>query len=104
MNLTAREIADRLVDDATALRLTLLILLLRPPAAGALRGVTWLVAGAALVLPPLARQSWTWLMLAALVLVRLVQDWPLADNHIYLLAYWCFGLGLCMRVPGPLAA
>ena len=29
---------------------------------------------------------------------RLAADWPLSDNHIYLLAYWCLGVGLCLRV------
>ena len=81
-----------------ALRLTLLILLLRPPSDEAVRGLTWLVAGAAVAVPSLARASWIWLVLALLVLARLVQDWPLSDNHIYLLGYWCLGLGLCLSV------
>jgi len=102
MTLTVRAIAERLTDDATSLRLTLLILLLRPPAPGAVRGLTWLVAGLAIAVPGLARSAWTWLALAALVFARLVQDWPLSDNHIYLLGYWCLGLGLCLLVPAPM--
>jgi hypothetical protein len=101
---TLRAIADRLIDEATPLRLTLLILLLRPPAEGALRGLTWLVAGLAVALPPLARSAGLWLTLAGLVLGRLILDWPLADNHIYLLAYWCLGIGLCLLMPSPFAA
>jgi hypothetical protein len=104
MKVTARAIADRLTDEVTPLRLTLLILLLRPPGEGAVRGLTWLVAGLAVALPPLARSSLTWLALAGLVFVRLVLDWPLADNHIYLLGYWCLGVGLCLIVPSPFAA
>ena len=104
MRETARAIADRLTDEATPLRLTLLILLLRPPGGGFVRGLTWLAAGLAVALPPLARSSLTWLGLAGLVLARLVLDWPLSDNHIYLLGYWCLGVGLCLRVSSPFAA
>jgi hypothetical protein len=104
MKSIAGVIADRLTDDATPLRLTLLILLLRPPAEGPVRGLTWLVAGLALVLPPVSRRPAVWLTLAGLVVARLVLDWPLSDNHIYLLAYWCLGVGLCLLVSSPVAA
>ena len=101
MRPTTRTIADRLLDDATPLRLTLLILLLRPPGEGLVRGLTWLGAGLALVFPALTRSGWTWLGVAALVGMRLVRDWPVSDNHIYLLAYWSLGLGLCLLVAQP---
>ena len=29
--------------------------------------------------------------------------WPLADNHIYLLAYWCLAIGLALAAPAPAA-
>jgi hypothetical protein len=38
---------------------------------------------------------------ALLVGVRIADDWPLADNHIYLLAYWCLAVALAMRNPNP---
>jgi hypothetical protein len=104
MKSIAGAIADRLTDDATPLRLTLLILLLRPPAEGPVRGLTWLVAGLALALPPISRRPAVWLTLAGLLLVRLVLDWPLSDNHIYLLTYWCLGVGLCLLLTSPFAA
>ena len=66
--------------------------------------MTWLAAALALALPPLARSSAMWLTLAALVFARLIVDWPLADNHIYLLGYWCLGVGLCLAVPSPVTA
>ena len=93
--------AERLLDETTALRLTLLILLLRPPGEGLLRGLTWLVAGLALALPSLTRSAGVWLLLAGLVFARLIDDWPLSDNHIYLLGYWCLGLGLCLLLSSP---
>ncbi|HET7220972.1 MAG TPA: hypothetical protein VFJ02_23120 [Vicinamibacterales bacterium] len=99
-----RTIADSVLDPQLPLRLTLLILVLRPSAEGVVRGSTWLVACAALVIPPLARSSALWLTLSVLVMVRLIHDWPLADNHIYLLAYWCLGIGLCLRVPASVPA
>ena len=34
---------------------------------------------------------------AALVFVRIADDWPLADNHIYLLAYWTLAIALALR-------
>ena len=34
---------------------------------------------------------------AALVSVRIADDWPLADNHIYLLAYWTLAIALALR-------
>ena len=98
MSTIAHRVAEALADQTTALRLTLLVLVLRPPAAGALRGLTWLVAGVALVVPAVARAAVVWFVLAALVAARLVVDWPLADNHIYLLGYWCLGIGLCLGV------
>ena len=54
-----------------------------------------LVTGAWLRAPAL------WLALAALVAVRVVVEWPLPDNHIYLLAYWCLGIALALRFADP---
>jgi hypothetical protein len=104
MTWNTRAIAERLIDEVTPLRLTLLILLLRPPGEGVLRGFTWLVAGLAIVLPALVRSPQIWWALSGLVIARLVLDWPLSDNHIYLLAYWCLGVGLCLMVSSPFAA
>jgi hypothetical protein len=84
------------VDRALPLRLTLLVLVLRPPGDGSLKAATWLVAGAALVFPALTLSSLTWLALTLLVAARVVFDWPLADNHIYLLAYWCLAVTLAL--------
>ena len=99
-----RRIADGLIDEWTPLRLTLIILLLRPPGEGTLRGLTWLAAALALALPPLTRSSLIWLTLGGLVFARVIADWPLADNHIYLLGYWCLGLGLCLAARRPVSA
>ena len=39
-----------------------------------------------------------------LIAVRIAGDWPLSDNHIYLLAYWCLAIGLASAAPLPAAA
>jgi hypothetical protein len=84
-----------------ALRLTLVGLLLRPMG-------PWFVRAPLLLLPMLALTSNAWLRapalwfaLAGLVAGRIVVEWPLPDNHIYLLAYWCLGVGLALRFGDP---
>ena len=78
------------------LRLTVIILLLRP------MGPWWIgpflsaVAVLALVFPRVLFAPGTWFGLAFLTVVRIIEDWPLADNHIYLLAYWCLAIGLAL--------
>jgi hypothetical protein len=88
---------------ALALRLTLLGLLLRPVGGWALRPLILLIAAAGLAIPPLLQRSSLWLALAALTGLRVALDWPLADNHAYLLAYWCLAIGLALgaRDAGP---
>jgi hypothetical protein len=82
------------VDETLALRVTLLLMLVRPPGDELLRGATWAVAAAALALPALVHAPGIWLGLAALMGVRLALEFPLADNHLYLLAYWCLAIAL----------
>jgi hypothetical protein len=78
-------------------RLTAIELLLRPMGPWFIKPVILLLAGLALIFPKVARAPATWLALALLVAGRLVADWPLPDNHIYLLAYWCLAAGLALR-------
>ena len=79
------------------LRLTAIELLLRPMGPWFIKPVILLLAGLALILPRVLRASLTWFALALLVAGRLIADWPLPDNHIYLLAYWCLAAGLALR-------
>lgn len=81
-----------------ALRLTLLELLLRPVGPFWLRPAALALAGAGLVLPGLLRRRWLWATLALLSAVRVIADWPLADNHAYLLCYWCTAVFLAHQV------
>ena len=43
------------------------------------------------------------MLVAVLVAIRIVYVWPLSDNHIYLLAYWCLAVGLALSGPIPAA-
>ena len=43
------------------------------------------------------------MLVAALVAARIAFVWPLSDNHIYLLAYWCLAIGLALSGPAPAA-
>ncbi len=86
------------------LQLTGVTLLLRP-----LDDSWWVgplalaVACVAVVVPAVRRAPVTWLVLAALSGARVMLVWPLADNHHYLLAYWCLAIGLALSGPAPAA-
>ena len=79
-----------------ALRLTAIDLLLRPMGPWGVRPLILAIAGLALLLPRVLRAPATWYALAGLVTARVVADWPLPDNHIYLLAYWCLAVALAL--------
>jgi hypothetical protein len=80
----------------TALRLTAIALLLRPMGPWYVLPFILCLAALAIVLPTVLRTPVTWLALAVLVGVRILDDWPLADNHIYLLGYWCLAVALAL--------
>ncbi len=84
-----------------AARLSLADLALRPIGVGWLRPGLLALAVLGLVLPSLAKHPGFWLALAALTAFRVVWTWPLADNHAYLLAYWCLALAVSTREVDP---
>jgi hypothetical protein len=84
-----------------ALRLTLVLLLLRPIGTGWLRPAILALAVAGLVWPGALRRPALWLALAALAGWRVIAGWPLGDNHAYLLVYWCLAIGLAHLAPEP---
>jgi hypothetical protein len=81
----------------TALRLTAIALLLRPMGPWFVRPGILGLAALVLVSPRLLRTPAVWAAMSALVAVRIVDDWPLADNHIYLIAYWTLAVALSLR-------
>lgn len=86
-----------------ALRLTAVELLLRPLGPWATKPVALGLAALALLFPRVLRAPATWLALAGLVAASIAVDWPLPDNHIYLLAYWCLAAGLALGARQPRA-
>jgi hypothetical protein len=60
-----------------------------------------ILASAVLVLisPRALRSPLVWSGLTLLVAIRIAEDWPLADNHIYLLCYWMLAIALSLRAP-----
>jgi hypothetical protein len=79
-----------------ALRLTLLDLLLKPIGDWWLRPLLLGLAAGGLLIPRFRRERSLWWLLAALAAIRVLVDWPLPDNHAYLLAYWLFAIALSL--------
>jgi hypothetical protein len=79
-----------------ALRLTLLDLLLRPVGVGAVRPLVLALAAAGLLIPGRQRSPALWLGLAGLLGLRVALDWPLGDNHAWLLFYWCLAAAIAL--------
>jgi hypothetical protein len=78
----------------SVLTLTAVILLLRPLDVWWIAPFVLAAACLSLALRGVRRAPATWLLLALLVAIRVAVVWPLSDNHVYLLAYWCLALGL----------
>lgn len=98
-NLLRRHVGPLAID--LALRLTLLDLLLRPIGNWALRPVFLGIAVIAMIRPGWLRHPLPWLALALLAGARVLLDWPLADNHAYLLGYWCLAAALALASADP---
>lgn len=78
------------------LRLTSLLILLRPLDVWWI--TPWLLVGAAgaLLSSRLRTSPITWAAAAVLIGARIAVVWPLADNHIFLLAYWCLAIAIAL--------
>jgi len=85
-------------------RLASIDLLLRPMGPWPVRAAILVLAAAGLLSRRVLVAPITWLALTVLVTARLVAEWPLPDNHIYLLAYWCLGAALALALPDPAGA
>jgi hypothetical protein len=80
----------------SVLTLTAIILLLRPLDVWWIAPFVLAAACLSLLSRSVRRAPITWLLVALLVAARIVVVWPLSDNHIYLLAYWCLAIGLAL--------
>lgn len=90
------------VPDAV-LTLTAIILLLRPLDFSWVAPLVLAAACLSLVLRAVRRAPITWVVVSALVATGIAFAWPLPDNHIYLLSYWCLAIGLALSAPIPAA-
>jgi hypothetical protein len=79
-------------------RLTLLALLFTHIGSWHIRPIVLLLAGYGLLAPGAYKSPLLWLSLAGLTGWRVLYDWPFADNHAYLLVYWCLALAIAMSV------
>lgn len=88
---------------ALALRMTAVLLLLRPQGPPVVQVAQLGIAALMLFGSGLLLRTDVWFSTAAVVAMRIAWDWPLADNHIYLLAYWCLAIALALGAPNPAA-
>lgn len=79
-----------------SLRLTLLDLLLRPVGDVTVRPLTIAFAALGLLITGQLRSKLIWVPLAVLTGLRVLLDWPLPDNHAYLLFYWCLAVTIAL--------
>jgi len=79
-----------------ALQFTLLDLLLRPIGSWYIRPVILTLACLGLVSNRVRCVPAVFAALALLAAFRIYDDWPLADNHAYLLAYWLFAAAIAL--------
>lgn len=78
-------------------RLTLILLLLYGGNDWYTRLPLSIAAIAGLVVPALARAYGFWFFCGALALAGCARDWATADNHKYLIGYWCLAFALFHR-------
>jgi len=81
--------------------LTLLLVLLHSDDAWYIRVPAGIFALAGFFVPNLIRNAGFWLMLSLLSMMGNALNWQRADNHKYLIAYWCLAVGLSMLTRDP---
>ena len=96
-----RPVRDKHGVNDSVLTLTAIILLLRPFDVWWVASFVLAAACLSLLSRAVRRAPVTWLLVAVFVAARIVAVWPLSDNHIYLLAYWCLALGLALSSANP---
>jgi len=77
-----------------AAKLTLLALLLSPVGNWLIRPCILVLSVLGLLVPGMWRSPSLWAALALLAAIRFYIDWPSADNHAYLLSYWCLAFAV----------
>ena len=88
--------------DST-LCLTAVLLLIRPPGPFYVRFAVVALATFVLVWPAARRHWTTWAAITGAVVLGIAAQFPLPDNHIYLLAYWSLAVSLALSGADPAA-
>jgi hypothetical protein len=86
-----------------AAQLTCATLLLAPVGNWAVRPLALGLGALGLLLPGAAVAPALWIALALLAGVRVFLDFPMSDNHGYLLTIWCSALAVALASPRPRA-
>ena len=81
---------------------TALMVLIYHDAREPLESVFHLAGAAALILRPVRNSTLFWLVLGVVILAQTAWKWANANNHDFLLAYWCMAIGLAAARPEPL--
>ncbi len=84
-------------------QLTCATLLLAPVGSWLVRAGVLALAVLGLLAPGAAVAASLWTALAALTALRVLLDWPMSDNHGYLLSIWCTALAVALVAPRPRA-
>jgi len=84
-----------------AIRLTLIYLLLKPLEVWFVHVPAIVLAGAALLVPKIARSPTLWLLLTLLSAGQVLWRWNWIDNHQYLLVYWCLAVYCSLKTNDP---
>lgn len=87
----------------TAARLTAILFLLRPVGPWLVHLPIEVLSILALAVPRALRSPALWFGQAILMSIAVVVDWPLHDNHLYLLAYWSLAIALAFGAREPAA-
>jgi len=83
------------------LLLTLLLLAFYPPRSIFISIPLSIIAILGVIAPPVRHARLPWLAAGLLVAASCLMNWQSADNHKYLLAYWCLGIFCCLGTGAP---
>ena len=81
-----------------SLSVTLCTFLLVPVGNYYIRPIILFISLIGLIFPGHLRNPTLWLSLTILTATRVVLDWPIADNHAYLLCYWCLAIFVALKI------
>ena len=84
---------------ALPLRLMLAQLLVQPYGPQGVRPLLMALAAAGLVSPRVLEAPLTWIAITILLTLRLVAEWPMPDNHVYLKTYFCAAVAIALLLP-----